>query len=120
MARAPMMAADAAAPDSAMMMDAGGGEATAEAGPRVLGTILQYPDGSFGLQAGDELEPAEAAGGMPGEAPAPAAPQTFNSAGPLLNAINDLLEGASGAEGNPREQAFNSGYGATPNGTPTR
>ncbi len=115
MALAPTAAADPAAPpaDSMMMDDAGAApEATSS---KVLGTIMLNDDGSFQLVTGDEPEAAE-----PGETAEQAPSQRFDSAGPLLNAINDLLEGAAGAEGNPRQQAFNDGYGTAPNGTPTR
>lgn len=110
MALAPSAAADPAASLTEPMLDAG---AEAGAGPVTICTVMKNPDGSFSLQGA-------APTAMEGEAPAEAAPQTFDSAGPLLNAINDLLEGASGTEGDPRQQAFNSGYGGAPNGTPTR
>jgi hypothetical protein len=110
MARAPMAAIDAAAAFEEPMVDAD----AAEAGPVTICTVMKNPDGSFSLQGA-------APTAMEGEAAAePAAPQTFDSAGPLLNAINDLLEGATGAEGDPRQQAFMGGYGAGPSGTPTR
>lgn len=48
---------------------------------RVLATITQNEDGSYGLQAGDE------GGEMPAE------PMSYGSIGELMGAILDILEG---------------------------
>lgn len=102
--------ADDAAPD-----DSGG--------PTVLCTIMDNGDGTFQLVQGDEPEAGdggddtamsgEASEGMPpaagGVAESPQG-QSFDSPGPLLKAVLDLLKAAEEKSGGGAEAQFQAGY----------
>lgn len=114
-AAAPMMApADPAMDQTAAPMDAAPEDMEPEAQGTVLCTVVLNTDGSLTLMEGDE--PEEMHGGMEGgeemaegEAMAPGdmseqvPSQTFDSVGPLLKAILDMVQtamdgGESGAD----------------------
>lgn len=112
--------ADAGAADDATdpgADDAGG------AGATVLCTILDNGDGTFQLVQGDEPESGdggddtamsgEASEGMPPAAGGVAASpqgQSFDSPGPLLKAVLDLLKAAEEKSGGGAEANFQAGY----------
>lgn len=102
----PMMGGGAAPMDPAAMAPEAEGEG--EGMPTVLCTVLMNPDGSLQLVEGDENEAIHggeemAEGeGMEGEGAAQEG-QTFDSVGPLLKAVLDIVQtamdgGESGAD----------------------
>lgn len=98
----PMMGGGAAAPMDPAMAPA---EAEGEGMPTVLCTVLMNPDGSLQLVEGDENEAIHGGEEMAegeGEGAAQEG-QTFDSVGPLLKAVLDIVQtamdgGESGAD----------------------
>lgn len=116
-----LMSQPGAAPTDAPMDDAAPDDAAPEddGSPSVLCTIMDNHDGTFSLVVGDEPDTeddglsGEAAEGQPpaagGVAPQPAG-KSFDSPGPLLKEVLDLLKAAEEKSGGGAEDNFNAGY----------
>ncbi len=103
--------ADPMMPGGDMATPGASEDAPAAAGPTVLATIMQNPDGSFQLTKGDEPEPGEGdEGATPG--------QSYDSPGPLLKAVLDIIQGAQSAGEGSAEDNFQAGFKGGSAGTP--
>lgn len=97
-------------------------------GPVVLCTIMDNGDGTFQLIKGDEEDggeedgmSGEAAEGMPpaaGGVAARPAGESFDSPGPLLKAVLDMLKEAEDRNGGSAQENFNAGFNANTEAKP--